>query len=128
MTTGDVADEGVDPRQLVISAARAAADSQASDVVVLDVGPVLAITGWFVICDGSNPRHVKTLVDSIEHAVHERHGVRPLQVEGLDSRSWVLVDYGDFVVHVFGPDARSYYQLERLWSDVARVEWAPVDV
>ena len=112
-----------EPLDLAIEAARAAAEKQATDIVVLDVGAVLAITGWFVICDGANPRHIKTLVDGIEQQVHGRHGVKPLRVEGLDARHWVLIDYGDFVVHVFGPDARSYYDLDRLWSDVPRVEW-----
>ena len=108
---------------VVIDAARAADDKQGSDVVILEVGPVLAITGWFVICDAANTRHVKTLVDGIEHDVFERHGIKPVRVEGLDTRHWVLIDYGDFVVHVFGPDARAYYELERLWADVARIDW-----
>ncbi len=113
---------------MVIDAARAAADEQAADVVILEVGPVLAITGWFVICDGTNRRHVKTLVEEIEREVHDEHGVKPIRVEGLATRHWVLMDYGDFVVHVFGPDARSYYELERLWSDVPRIEWEPATI
>ena len=128
MTTNDGVADTTDPLDLVVTAARAADEMPGADVVVLDVGSILAITGWFVVCEGSNPRHVKTLVGAIEEAVYERHGVKPLRIEGLAARRWVLLDYGDFVVHVFGPDARSYYDLERLWSDVPRVEWAAVDV
>jgi ribosome-associated protein len=105
-------------------AARVAATKTDDETVVLDVGEVLAITNWFVITSGRNPRQVKTLVDEIEEQVAEAGGPRPLRVEGLDARQWVLMDYGDFVVHVFLDDTRRYYELERLWADVPRVAWA----
>jgi ribosome-associated protein len=107
-----------------VAAARAADDKQGTDTVVLEVGEVLAITGWFVITSGSNTRQVRTIADAIEEKIVEQGGPRPLRVEGLDDRHWVLIDYGDFVVHVFLQETRDYYELERLWSDVPRVDWA----
>jgi ribosome-associated protein len=109
-------------------AARAAAGKASNEVgdetVVLDVGDVLAITHWFVITSGRNARQVKTIVDEVEQQLAEAGGPRPLRVEGLDGRQWVLMDYGDFVVHVFLTETRAYYELERLWADVPRVDWA----
>jgi ribosome-associated protein len=107
----------------VVAAAAAAADKQAHDVIVLDVGDVLSLTGWFVICDGSNTRQVRSVADEVERCVAEVGGPKPLRVEGRDNLHWVLMDYGDFVVHVFLDEAREYYELERLWSDVPRLDW-----
>lgn len=119
--------EAVDPEVLlaaVRTAAAAADDKKATDVVVLDVGEVLAITGWFVITSGSNPRQVRTIAEEVEAQVKAEHGLAPLRVEGLDGMRWVLLDYGDFVVHVFHDEERDYYQLERLWADVPQVAWS----
>lgn len=110
-------------RSRVALAARAAASKQARDVVVLEVGEILGITEWFVICDASNPRQVKTVVEEVEQQVADAGGPRPRAVEGLEGRHWVLMDYGDFVVHVFLSEARGFYDLERLFSDVGRLEW-----
>lgn len=118
--------EAVDPEVLldaVKTAAAAADDKKATDVVVLDVGEVLSITGWFVITSGSNPRQVRTIAEEVEAQVKDGHGLAPLRVEGLDGMRWVLLDYGDFVVHVFHDEERDYYQLERLWADVPQVDW-----
>jgi ribosome-associated protein len=90
---------------------------------VLTVGEVLAVTEHFVITHGRNTRQVKTIVDEVEHRVAEAGGPRPIRVEGLDDLSWVLMDYGDFVVHVFSEEARHFYELERLWADVPKVDW-----
>lgn len=111
----------------VKTAARAASDKQANDVLVLDVGDVLSITDWFLICDGNNVRQVRTIVDEVEQQVSDAGGPKPVRVEGLDSRQWVLMDYGSFVVHVFLDEARRYYELERLWSDVPRLDWSEAD-
>jgi ribosome-associated protein len=92
--------------------------------VILEVGDVLVVADEFVIVSASNDRLVKALVDDVERAVAEAGHGRPLRVEGLDDRHWVLIDYGDVVVHVFLQETRNYYELERLWSDVPRVEWA----
>jgi ribosome-associated protein len=110
-----------------IAAARAAFDKGGTDVLVLQVGDVLAITDYFVICSASNPRLVRTIVQESEDKVAEAGGPRPLRVEGLNEAEWVLADYGTFVVHVFHEDARQYYELERLWSDVPKVAWEDPD-
>lgn len=107
----------------VRTAARAADDKKATDVVVLDVGDVLSITGWFVIAAGANPRQVRTIAEEVEEQVGLATGLKPLRIEGLDALRWVLMDYGDFVVHVFHAEERDYYQLERLWSDVPTLDW-----
>ncbi len=116
---------------LVLSLARLAARSAAAKTeeptVLLDVGDVLAITNYFIITGGRNPRQVRTVAEEVETQVAADGGPRPLRVEGLDSLRWVLLDYGDFVVHVLLDEARAYYELERLWSDVPRIEWAAVD-
>jgi ribosome-associated protein len=93
------------------------------DTVVIDVGDVLAVTELFVITNGTNARQVKAIVEEIERAVAEAGGPRPLRVEGLEKLEWVLLDYGPFVVHVFDPEQRAFYRLERLWGDRPRVEW-----
>ena len=92
---------------------------------MLDVAEVLAICGWFVIASAANDRQVKAVVDEIEVQIDLIGGPKPKRIEGLDSRQWVLMDYGDVVVHVFTEDTRAFYDLERLWADVPRVAWEP---
>jgi ribosome-associated protein len=104
-------------------AANAAADKKAEDIVVLDVGDILGIADAFVITSAPNTRQVRTIVDEVEKQLRERDDARPRSVEGLDDASWVLLDYGDVVVHVFLTETRSFYGLERLWADAARVPW-----
>src|SRR5687768_6313129 len=104
-------------------AARAADDKKATSTVVLEVGPILAITDAFVITSAPNTRLVKTIADEVERQIKLGGGPAPLRVEGLDDARWVLLDYGDFVVHVFLDEVRDYYELERLWSDAERVDW-----
>ncbi|HEX7095382.1 MAG TPA: ribosome silencing factor [Acidimicrobiales bacterium] len=111
-------------REWAVVAARAADEKSGVDTVVLDVGELLAVTDLFVITNGTNPRQVKAIVDEVEKRVAEAGGPRPLRVEGLDTLEWVLLDYGAFVVHVFGAEQRAFYRLERLWGDCPRVEWA----
>jgi ribosome-associated protein len=111
-------------RRWAITAARAADAKQASDVLVLEVAEVLALCGWFVIASASNDRQVKAICDEVELQVHEAGGPKPRRIEGLDARQWVLMDYGDIVVHVFLQDVREFYDLERLWADVPRLAWA----
>lgn len=115
-----------DVRTWLFAAAEGAASKTDSPTIILDVGEVLNITTWFVISGGRNPRQVKTVVDTVEEFVEVAGGPKPLRVEGLDSLDWVVMDYGDFVVHVFHDDARAYYELERLYKDVPVVEWRAV--
>ncbi|HEX5366004.1 MAG TPA: ribosome silencing factor [Acidimicrobiales bacterium] len=110
-------------RDLAVTAARAAARKGGTDVVVLEVGDVLVIADEFVVASASNDRLVRAVVDEVERAVRDEGHGSPLRVEGTDDRHWVLMDYGDVVVHVFLSETRAYYELERLWSDVPRVAW-----
>jgi ribosome-associated protein len=105
-------------------AARAADAKKAHDIVILDVGEIMGIVESFVITSAPNSRLVRAIVDEVERALFERTGDKPRAVEGLRDASWVLLDYGDLVVHVFLTETREYYDLERLWADVARVSWA----
>lgn len=105
-------------------AARAADAKGARDIVILEVGEVLVVADEFVIVSAPNDRQVKAIVDEVEQAVALAGHGKPMRVEGLDDRHWVLVDYGDVVVHVFLDETREYYELERLWSDVPRLDWA----
>jgi ribosome-associated protein len=115
-------------RRLAVAAARAADEKGASDVVILEVGDVLVVADEFVVASAANDRQVRAIVDEVERQVSEAPDVtgntKPIRIEGRDERRWVLMDYGDVVVHVFLQEVRDYYELERLWGDVARVEWA----
>ncbi|MEM9513670.1 MAG: ribosome silencing factor [Actinomycetota bacterium] len=110
-------------RDLALLAARVADDKKADDIVVLDVGEVLAITGYFVVASASNPRLVRTVAESIEEATKIELDRAPARVEGLREQQWVLLDYGDVVVHVFLASVREFYEIERLYLDVDRVDW-----
>ncbi len=116
----------MDPTHAV-AAARAAHAKGGTDIVVLRVGDVLAITDYFVIVSASNPRLVRTIVQDIEDVLGRDGGPRPIRIEGTAEAEWVLSDYGSFVVHVFHTDTRRYYELERLWSDVASIDWPDPD-
>ncbi|MCZ7526978.1 MAG: ribosome silencing factor [Acidimicrobiia bacterium] len=104
-------------------AAAAAAAKLAEDTIVLDVGEILGITDLFVITSGRNVRQVRTVVEEVEKALKERTGLKPIGVEGLTDASWVLLDYGPFVVHVFLEETREHYALDRLWADAPRLDW-----
>lgn len=91
--------------------------------MILTVGEVLAIVDAFVITSAPNTRQVRTIADGVEQRIKLAGGGGPLRVEGLDDLRWVLLDYGDIVVHVFLQEVREYYELERLWSDVPRQVW-----
>lgn len=110
-------------RDLAVAAARAASAKQADDVVVLDVRDLIVITDFFVIASGSSDRQVRTLAQEIERALRDR-GAKPARREGQRDGRWVLLDYVDFVAHVFRNEEREFYGLERLWKDAPPVEWA----
>ena len=109
-------------------AARAADDKKGADTVVLDVGEIMGIVGAFVVTHASNTRLVRTIVDEVKKQLLEQAGAKPRSVEGLDDSSWVLLDYGDLVVHVFLAETREYYGLERLWADAPRIAWTAAAV
>ena len=104
-------------------AAEAASAKHGRDIVILDVGEVLSIVDVFVITSAPNTRQVATIAEEVEKHVKDAGGGGPLRVEGTDDNRWVLLDYGDVVVHVFLDEVREYYDLERLWSDVPRRAW-----
>ncbi len=104
-------------------AARAADDKKAHDLVVLDLRKAAGFTDFFVICSGSNPRQIRAIADSVIESLAVE-GARPAHVEGYDRSEWVLIDYFDFIVHVFAPETRQFYGLERLWGSAERVELA----
>jgi ribosome-associated protein len=112
-----------DARARSILAARAAASKNGQETVVLEVGEIISITDAFVITSATNVRQVRTIAEEVERKLKEEGATAPVQVEGLGDASWVLIDYGDFVVHVFLRETRAYYDLERLWSDAPRVQW-----
>jgi ribosome-associated protein len=119
---GELPDDG-SGSDLAVLAARIADDKKATDVVVLDVGDVLSVTGYFVIASAPNQRLVRTVVESVEAAAKERLGRSPVRTEGLREQQWILVDYGDVVVHVFLDSVREFYEIERLYRDAPRVDW-----
>ena len=104
-------------------AAEAASDKKANRIAILDVSRQLVITDHFVICDGANDRQVKTIADEIEKRLLQHCELKPYRREGEREARWVLLDYIDFVVHVFGREDRDYYDLERLWADAPSVRF-----
>jgi ribosome-associated protein len=101
----------------VFEAARAASAKKASRITILDMSGLLVITDHFLICSGSNERQVRTIADEIERRLAAECDLKPARREGERESRWVVLDYVDFVVHVFHEEARDYYDLERLWSD-----------
>ena len=100
---------------------RAAEDKKALDLVVLDLRKAAGFTDYFVICSGANTRQVRAIADAVTEALGAE-GAKPAHVEGYDRSEWILLDYFDFIVHVFGAETRVFYGLERLWGSAERVE------
>ncbi len=113
-----------DSTDLAVLAARTADVKKATDIVILDVGDVLSITGYFVVASASNRRLVRTVAESIEDAVKDELGRSVVRTEGLREQRWILLDYGDVVIHVFDDEMREFYDIERLYRDVPHVEWS----
>lgn len=99
----------------------AALDKKASDLDVLAVEGLTSIADYFIICSAATERQTNAIYDSIESRLREEEGVKPLYVEGAVPGRWILVDYGDFIVHIFTEECRKYYSLERLWGDAPNV-------
>lgn len=110
-----------DNREKAFLCARAALDHKAIDLVILEVKKLSSFTDYFVICSGNSDRQVQAIAGHIEEKLKEGD-VRPLSVEGKREGRWVLLDYGDVVVHVFYQPVRDFYDLERLWADAPRIE------
>jgi ribosome-associated protein len=106
----------------LLEAVNAAEAKKAEEVAILEMDKASgAFTDYFVICSGSNPRQIQAISDEVEERL-AKSGVRPAHVEGYRQADWVLLDYTDFVVHVFSPKARNFYNLERLWKSAKRYE------
>ncbi|GAA4287473.1 ribosome silencing factor [Georgenia daeguensis] len=113
-------------RHLAVVAARAAADKKAEEIIALDVSERLVLTDVFLVVSGSNERQVKAIVDAVDEALH-KEGAKAVRKEGVSEARWVLMDYGDIVVHVQHEEDREYYALERLWKDCPVVD-LPADL
>ena len=107
-------------RRTAQRAARAGLDHRAAGMTVLDVHGVSSVADYFLVCSGTSTTHLRTIVDAIRQALKEE-GVRPLHAEGGAESGWMLLDYGDVLVHVFLEDTRAYYALERLWGDAPSI-------
>ena len=103
-------------------AIQCASDKKAFDLVALDLRSIASFTEFFIIATGANQRQVQAFADEIKEQLKEQLGSRPVRIEGYASGEWVLVDYGDFIVHVFNKEAREFYDLARLWLDARKVE------
>lgn len=107
--------------------ARAAADAiyakKGTDIALLDVEESFLLSDLFVIATGTSPPHVQALAEHVEERLKDDHGVKALRVEGQNEGQWVLIDFGDIIVHLFQAEPREFYSLERLWGDAARVTW-----
>ena len=108
--------------ELAKTAAIAADQKKAEDILVLDLTGLSDVCDYFVICTGGNARLADAIVDEVREKVTANCRVRPISTEGRDGLNWILIDYGSVVVHVFQPEVRSYYRLERLWADAPRIE------
>jgi len=109
-------DAAVETAEAVREVVAAALDKKAEDIKVLEVGELTHFTDYFLVCSGENPRQVQAIADGVERRLRD-HKLRPGHVEGYQTGQWVLMDYGDFVLHVFLRERRRFYGLERLWGD-----------
>ena len=108
-------------QELAVVAAEAANDKKAGDIVVLNIAELLVVTDYFVIATGNTNIQVRAIAGEIEDQMRERGGVKPIGREGESESRWILLDYGDLVIHVFQPEERDFYRLEKLWGDAPRL-------
>jgi ribosome-associated protein len=108
----------------VAGAVQAARDKKAVNIVVLDLRKADGFTDYFVICTGMNPRQINAIADGVEDTLRSEFGERPALAEGVHKSEWILLDYFNFIVHVFSRDCRAFYDLERLWGNAERLEFA----
>ncbi|MEG0323217.1 MAG: ribosome silencing factor [Raoultibacter sp.] len=111
-------------KECALIAARAADEKKATDIMVQEVKDLISITDYFVIATAANNRQVDAIIDEIEEQVRKQAGVKPIHREGTADGLWALLDYGNFVVHVFQPETRDYYRLEALWNDAPVIDLA----
>lgn len=107
--------------EVALLAAEAASDKKAEDIIGLDVSELLVVTDYFVIATGRTNVQVRAIADEVEEQLRQKAGEKPIGREGIGEDKWILLDYGDVVVHVFQPEERNFYRLERLWADAPRL-------
>lgn len=116
-----------DPLTMALTAARAADDKQASDILILEVGALIGIVDHFVLASAQSERQLGAIADAVEEAMRNLDGIKPLRREGERDARWLLLDFGDIVVHLFLTEERAYYELERLWKDAPVIAWNEAD-
>ena len=116
----NVQDTTADLEKLMI-AVRAASARKALDMKAIDIRKIASFAEYFLICSGTSTRQVQAIADEVTDKLREERDSRPLHVEGYEAGTWVLLDYGDLIVHVFTDESRGFYQLERLWRDAESV-------
>lgn len=102
--------------------ADAALEENAVDLVILDVNELTVIADYFVICNGRNQIHIRSIADNVEKIVREKEGIMPLRRDGVQEGKWIVLDYGSTIFHVFRQEERDYYKLDKLWGDAKEVE------
>ncbi|MFQ6057414.1 MAG: ribosome silencing factor [Anaerolineae bacterium] len=112
--------DNLEPAQLARTVVEAIADKKGADIIMLDIRPVSLLADYFIIASGETERQIQAIIDAVIDRLSEAK-VAPLHIEGLPDSGWVILDYGSVVVHIFAPTERSYYQLERLWSEATLV-------
>lgn len=111
----------IDSETLAVAAVTAIDDKQGAEISLLDVSELLVITDAFVIATGRNRRHILSLSDYVVEQLRDNHERRPIRKEGMEDAKWILLDYGDIVIHLFDPETRAYFDLDRLWGDAPRL-------
>ena len=112
------------PDRLATLCAEYAANKKAENIVAIDLRGISSFTDFFVICSGTSEPHLKAIAGEIQERLREDHGIRPTGVDGYPMSPWVIVDYGDVLVHIFHQEKRAFYGLEDLWSDAPRLQLA----
>ncbi len=107
-------------KKKAIKAAKIAIDKKAKDIVILELKDLSIITDYFIICSGENPIQIKAIAEAIEDNF-SKNKIPPIGIEGLDFARWVLMDYGDIIIHIFSEETRTFYELEKLWIDAPRI-------
>ena len=123
-TNSDAAAADLNSLELAVFIARVIDEKQGENTIVLPVGPVVGITEYFIVTSASNARLVRAITDSVLNNVREAVGKGPLRSEGTREQQWVLIDYGDVVVHIFIDEMRRFYEIERLYKDIGPTPWA----
>ena len=109
--------------QLALAAAKTAADNNGQDILVLDLRELTCIFDYFVIASGTSRRQLHAISDDVDDCLEKKLGDKRMGIEGYDGSSWILLDYGTIVVHLFDAETRDYYAIEKLWGEAKRIDW-----